>query len=153
MIEPVLQGRPDDAVDLRRELRIVQTVFRLTLELRLLYEDAQDARHPFADVFRHQRHALRREVVRLDEVADRFADAGPQSAFVRAAGSGGNAVDIRANVFLGRFGPLQDEIDPGIFLPDEHERRVVHRLRVPLGDNLFQILDDAFVVLEDQLLF
>ena len=76
------------AVDGRDQLGVVQPILGLSLKLRLLDEEAQHARQAFADVFGDDRHALRREVVRLDEVADGLAEAGAQAVLVRAARSG-----------------------------------------------------------------
>ena len=67
---------------------------------------------PFADVLGRQRHALRRQVVRLDEVADRLAEAGAEAVLVRAARSGRDAVDVAAHVLVGRLRPLQHEVEP-----------------------------------------
>ena len=111
-----------------------------------------DAGQPFADVLGGERHAFRRQVVRLDEVADRLADAGAQPVLVRAAGRGRDAVHVRADVLVGRFGPLQHEIEPQAVVLVQGERRVVHRLRAALRDDLLQVVDDPFGVLEDQLL-
>ena len=66
-----------------------------------------DAGQALADVFGGERHALRREVVRLDVVAHRLADAGAQAVLVRAARAGRDAVDVAAQVLVGRLGPLQ----------------------------------------------
>jgi hypothetical protein len=57
----------------------------LPLELRLGDEHAEDAGHSLADVFGGERHPFRRQVVRLDEVPHRLADAGAQPVLVRAA--------------------------------------------------------------------
>ena len=108
--------------------------------------------HALADVLGRERHALRRQVVRVDEVADRLADARAQAVLVRAARAGRNAVDVAAEVLVGRFRPLQDEVElePGlVVLARERERRVVHRLRFALAEDLLQVVADAFVVLED----
>ena len=51
-----------------------------------------------ADLFR--RHALD-ETPKSDDAA-----------FVRAARSGRDAIDVRAHVLVGRFGPLQREVEP-----------------------------------------
>ncbi len=111
VIQPVFERGADGAVDERQNLRVVQAIFRLPLELWLLHEDTQDPDHAFADVVRGEGDAFRREVVRLDEIADRLADAGAQTILVRPAGSGGDAVDVAANVLVRRLGPLQREID------------------------------------------
>ena len=55
VIQPVLERRPHDAVDRRQQLRVVQPILRLALELRLLDEDAEDAGQPFADVLGRER--------------------------------------------------------------------------------------------------
>ena len=112
VVQPVLERRPHHRVDDRRHFRVVQPILRLPLELRLLEEDAEHAEHALADVVGGERHALRREVVRVDEVANRLADAAAQPVLVRAAGRGRNAVDVAAQVLVGRLGPLQHEIEP-----------------------------------------
>ena len=85
VVQPVLERRADHAVDGRQQLGIVQPILGLPLELRLLDEHAQHAGQAFADVLGGQRHAFRRQVVRLDEVADRLAEPGAQAVLVRAA--------------------------------------------------------------------
>jgi hypothetical protein len=152
VIQPVLERRAHDAVDRRHELGVVETILRLPLELRLGDEDAEHAGQPFADVFRDQRHSLRRQIVGLDEIADRLADAGAQPALVRAAGSGRNAVDVRAQVLVGRFGPLQHDVEPHPLVSGERERHVVYRLRAALGDDLPQVIDEPFRVFENRFL-
>ncbi len=99
-----------------------------------------------------ERHALGRQVVRLDEVADRLADAAAQSAFVRAARSGRDAVDVGPDVLVGRLGPLQREVEPQPIVFGQRERRFVDRLRAALFDDLLQVVDQPFAVLEDRLL-
>ena len=111
MIQPVLERRANDAVHGRQHLGVVQAVLGLSLKLRLLDEEAEERGHPFADVFSGEGDAFRREIVRVDEVAHRLADARAQAILVRAAGAGGNAVDVRAHVLVGSLGPLNDEID------------------------------------------
>ena len=151
MIQPVLERRPDRAIDGRDQLGIVQPILGLPLELRLGDEDAEDAGQPFADVVGGERHALRRQVVRLDEIPDRLADARAQAVLVRAAGAGGDAVDVAAQVLVGRFGPLQHAVEAQAVLAVDRERLLVDRLRAALGDDLAEVVDDAFVVLVDDL--
>jgi hypothetical protein len=146
----VLERRAEDAVNRRDELRVVQPFFRLSLELRLLNEHAQDAGQPFSDVFRDHRDALRREVVRLDVVPHRLAEARAQSALVRPAGAGRNPVDVGPQVLVGRFRPLQDDVEPQPVGLVERKRQLVHRFRAALGDDLLQVVGDALVVLEDR---
>ena len=74
VIEPVLERRAHRGVDRRQHFGVVQTILRLPLELRLLDEQAEHAGQPFANVLGRQRDALRRQVVRLDVVANRLAD-------------------------------------------------------------------------------
>ena len=145
----MLEARPHQAVDRRQHFGIVQAILRLPLELRLLEEHRQDAGHAFANVFGGQRHALRRQVVRLDVVAHRLAEAGAETVLVRAAAAGGNAVDVTAEMLVGGFGPLQHELDLHAVFLLERERRFVHRLAGSLRDDLLQVVDQAFLVLED----
>src|SRR6185369_15552309 len=106
-----------------------------------------------ADVFGGQRHAFRRQIVGIDEVADRFADARPQAIFMRAARSGRNAVYIRADVFVGRFSPLQHEVESQPFITVLNERDVVYGLGATLRDDLLLIIDEAFGVFDDHARF
>ena len=95
-------------------------------------EHAEHADEPFADVFGRERHALRRQVVRLDEVADGLAEPGAEAVLVRAAGAGRDAVDVAAHVLVGRLRPLQRQVEPDaalVALLRERERRFVHRRR------------------------
>jgi hypothetical protein len=93
-----------------------------------LNEHAQHAGDALADVFGRQRDTLRRQVVRLDEIADRLAEAGAQPVLVRAAGPRRDAVHVRAHVLVGGFGPLKDQIEAQPFLLVQYERRIVDRL-------------------------
>ena len=115
-------------------------------------KSAQHAGEPFADVVGGERHALRREVVRLDEIAHRLADSGAQAVLVRAARGGGDAVDVAADVLVGGLGPLQDAVEPEAVLPGHREGRFVHGLRATLGDDLSQVLDEPFLVRVEGLL-
>ena len=103
---------PHLRVDGRHHLGVVEAILGLPLELRLLHEHAEHRDEPFADVLGRQRHALRRQVVRLDEVADRLAEPGAEAVLVRAARSRGDAVDVAAHVLVGRLRPLQREVEP-----------------------------------------
>ena len=128
VIQPVLQRRTDDAIHDRQQLGIVQPILGLSLELGFLHERTEHAGQPLANVLGGERHALRRQAVRFDEVADRLADAGAQAVLVRAARTGRDAVDVRPDVLVGRFGPLEHEVEPDAFVPAQHERRFVYRL-------------------------
>ena len=64
-------------------------------------EDAEHAEDALADVFGGERDAARREVVRLDVVADRLARARAQAVLVRAAGARGDAVDVALELLVG----------------------------------------------------
>ena len=95
---------------------------------------------PFADVLGGQRHAFRRQVVRVDEVPDRLAEAGAEAVLVRAAGSRRDAVDVAADVLVGRLRPLQREVEPDavlVALAGDAERRVVHRRRADRSTTIF----------------
>ena len=97
------------------------------------------------------RDALRRQVVRFDEVAHRFAEAGAKAVLVRAARAGGDAVDVAAQMLVGRFGPLQREIEAKAVASLDREGRIVDGRLAALGDDPPQVVDDALGVLEDVL--
>src|SRR4029079_18539953 len=154
-VEPVLERRPHLRVDRRRRLRVVQAILGLPLELRLGEKHAEHRDQPFADVFRSDRHALGREVVRLDEVAHRLAQAGAETVLVRAARTGRDAVDVAPDVLVGGLRPLQREIEADaafVVLAHQRERRLVHRRRAALADDLLQVVGQPLGVLEDGLL-
>ena len=85
MIEPVLERRTDGRIHRRHDFGIVQAVLGLTLELRFFDEEAQHAREAFANVLGRQRDALRRQVVRVDVIADGLAETRAKSVFVGPA--------------------------------------------------------------------
>ena len=66
--------------------------------------------------------------MRLDEIADGLAEAGSQAVLVRAAGPGRDPVHVRAQMLVGRFGPLEDQIEAQPLFLVQDERRVMHRL-------------------------
>ena len=148
MIQPVLERGPHHRVHHRRDLGVVEPILGLTLELRLLDEQAEDAGEPFADVLGRQRDALGRQVVRVDVVAHRLAETGAEAVLVRATRPGRNAVDEAAEVLVGGLGPLQRQLEAGIGLALDHERRLVHRAGAPLADDLLEELRQPLVVLE-----
>ena len=151
----MLERRTDLRIDGRQQFRIVEAVLRLSLELRFGDEHAQHRDEPFANVFRRQRHALWRQVVRLDEVADRLAEPGAEAVLVRAARPGRDPVDVAAHVLVGRLRPLEREIEPQAALVavlEQRERRVVHRRRGSLAQDRLQIIGKPLGVLEDVLL-
>ena len=155
VVQPVLERRPHGRVDRRRHLRIVQAVLGLALELRVAHEDAEHAREALADVVRGQRHPLRAQSVGLDEVAHRLADAGAQAGFVGAAGAGRHAVDVAAEMLVGRLRPLQHEVDARaglVVVPAEGEDLLVHRRRAARADDVGQIVLQPLGVLEDPFL-
>ena len=112
VVQPVLERGPHHRVEARVDLGVVQPVLGLALELRLLQEHAQDADEPLADVLGGDRHALGREVVRLDVVAHGLAEAGAQPVLVRAARPGRDAVHVAPHVLVGRLRPLQHQVEP-----------------------------------------
>ena len=136
-VEPLLERRPHRAVDLRRDLGVVEPVLRLTLELRL--EDVRGEKHDeaLADVLGRDGDALREKLVRLDIVAHGLRHARTEPVLVRAAGRSRNAVHIRAHVLLGGFGPDQGELEAGLALAREVEgaaRRALPPLRHDAGE-------------------
>ena len=65
-----------------------------------------------------------RQVVGVDEVADRLAQAGAEAVLVRAARSRRNAVDVAAHVLVGGLRPLQREVEPDAALVALAARRL-----------------------------
>src|SRR4029078_12129367 len=96
----------------RGHLRIVEAILRLPLELRFLDEDAEDADEPLAQIVARERDALRREIVRVDEIADGLAEAATEARLVRAAARRRDAVDVAAHVLVSGFGPAQHHVEP-----------------------------------------
>ena len=149
--EPLLQRGPHRPVDLGGDLRVVEPVLGLALELRLGDVDRDDRGQPLTDVLGGERHALGPEVVHLDEVAHRLDDAALQAALVRAAGAGGDAVDVALDVLVGGLGPLERALDDrgavGALVAREIEG-ALHRMFGAVGDDLGQVVGDAAVVRE-----
>ena len=108
----------------------------------------QHAGHALANVLSGERHALRRQVVGLDVVADGLAEPGSKAVFVGSPGTGWDAIDVASQVLVGRFGPLQHELRPNPVVLLQHERRFVHGLAGALRDDLPQVIDEAFLVLK-----
>ena len=91
---------------------------------------------------RGERHALRCQVVRVDEIADGLAEAGAQAVFVSSPGPGRDPVDVTPQVLVGGFGPLQRQVDPqAVAFTREHERLLVHGARLALVDDLAKVRD------------
>ena len=148
VVQPVLDRRPHRRVHRGEDLGVVQPILGLALELRLGDEDAEHADEALADVVGRQRDALGRQVVRLDEVAHRLADARAQAVLVRAAGAGRDAVDVAADLLVGRLGPLHRQVDAEAVVLREHERRLVDRSACSRREQLLQVGLDAVGVLE-----
>jgi hypothetical protein len=54
-------------------------------------------------------------------------------------------------MLVGRFGPLQDQIEPQarfVVLARQRERRLVNGLRIAIPQNLLEVVADALVMLE-----
>jgi hypothetical protein len=148
----VLERRTHRGIDRREQLGVVQAILRLALELRLCQEHAEHAGETLANVFGGERHALRRQVVCLDEVPHRLAHARAQAVLVRSAGSGRDAIGVAPEVLVGRLGPLQHHIHAHPVEPLQREWRVVHRFGATLPHDLLEILNEPLLVLEDLLL-
>ena len=104
-VQPRLERGANRGVDVALDFGVVETVLRLTLELRLRDEDRENSGETFADIVARQRHAAWRQIVRVDIIADRLADRVPQADLVRAAVAVGNTVYVTAYAFIGRLGP------------------------------------------------
>ena len=79
----------------------------------------------------------------LHVIADRLGNARLETAFVRAAGGGANAVHIRTDAFVGRFRPLQRHFHLLAVVAGEKKWRLRHGRLLPLGDQPPQELRNA----------
>src|ERR1039457_631298 len=134
LVEPLFERRTDGSVHLRRYLRVVEAVLRLALELRLEDVRGQEDDEALADVLGRDGDALREQLVRLEIVAHGLRDARPQPVLVRAARRSRNAVHVRAHVLVGRLGPHERELEPGLALAREVERASRRAVAALLND-------------------
>ena len=143
----VLQRRADEVVDRCADLRVVEPILRLPLELRLLDVHAEDGDQPFADVLGGDGQSLRDQILHGEIVAHRLGEAVLQPVLVRAARRRRDAVDERQDAFLGRLGPRERALDDEAVLAVGVER-LGDLLLVAVGDQLLDVLGDAAVVVE-----
>jgi hypothetical protein len=94
LVEPQLQRRPHEAGDQPHRVARIQALLDLALELRVEHLGRQHVRGAGEHVFGQQLHALGQQRVQLDEALDRVEQAVAQAALVRAAGAGGDQVDV-----------------------------------------------------------
>ena len=106
LLEPVAQRVRDDAA----HLRVVELGLGLALELRLAQKDAHDRLDPLADVIRGDLEALGRDVVRVEEPAQRLGQAVLKALIMGAAILGGDAVGEGEDLVGGVLGPLQGDL-------------------------------------------
>ena len=115
VVEPRLQHRPDETFHQRADLRVVELVLRLPLKHRVGMKHRQDGDDPFANVVGRDRQALLFDVVDVHVILDGPCDGRPQTGFVGAAGPCADAVDVAADLLVGRLRPLEDELDADRF--------------------------------------
>jgi hypothetical protein len=104
LVEPELQRRAHEAGHQPHRVARIQALLDLALELRVEHLGAQHVRSAREHVFGQQLHALGQQRMQLDEALDRVEQAVAQAAFVRAAGAGGNQVDVALAHRLAVFG-------------------------------------------------
>ena len=151
VFEPVFERRTHLRVDGGHHFRIVQSILRLALKLRLLHEDAEHRDKALANVLGGQRDTLRRQVVRFDEVPDRLAKPRAKAVLVSAARSRRNTVDVAANVLVGRLRPLQRDVEPQavlVALFRNGKRRLMNRDCRALGEDLLEVVGKPLGVLK-----
>ena len=111
LVQPQLQRRAHEAGHQPHRVARVQAFLDLALELRVEHLGAQHVAGAREHVFGQQLDALGQQAVQLDEALDRVEQAVAQAAFVRAAGAGGNQVDValahRVAVFGEGHAPLR----------------------------------------------
>ena len=71
---------------------------------------------------------------------------------VRAAGPRRDAVHVRPHVLVGRFRPLQHEVEPQPFVLRRSVNGASCTGFAPRSATIFEVVDDAFAVLEDRFL-
>ncbi len=146
LVEELLEYRAHGGVDLGAQLRIVQPVLGLALELGFMDEHRKHGYQPFPDIVRGQGQASRQKVVRLDVVPHRFAEPIFEALLVGAAVSSRYRVDVRPHMFPGSLGPLQRQLEAESVVSLENERRRMHRPEVvALQQRLDEILQPAVV--------
>ena len=97
----------------------------------------------FADVFPRDAEAFVLDVVDVEIIADRPHDAVAKTVLVRAAGVRADAVDVTPHVFVGRFAPAEDALDPRASLVlFDGEDLLVNGPLLALGGQLFQKAGD-----------
>ena len=94
LVEPELERRPHEARDQAQRVAAVQPLLDLALELRVEHLGREHEAGAREHVLGHQLHALGQQAVHVDEALDRAEQAVFQAGFVRAAGDGGNQVDV-----------------------------------------------------------
>ena len=146
LVQPVLEGGADGAVDLSGDLRVVEPLLRLPLELRLEDVDGEEPDEPLADVLGRRADPLRQELVRREVVADRLDEARLQAVLVRASRGGRDTVDVRAEVLVRRLGPLEGDLEARVRVADEDEAVRVGRHLAALGDDFQEVVGEPPVV-------
>ncbi len=148
VVEPLLEGRADQARHLPGDLRVVEPVLGLALELRLGHVDAQDGDDPLADVVRRDGHTLRRELVLAHVIADRPGQRLLDTVFVGAAGARGDAVRVGLEDAVRGLGPAQRHLHADRIVPLDQEGLGMDRRLAALVEELVEELRDALRVME-----
>ena len=114
LVQPQLQRRPHKAGHQAYRVTGIQPLLDLALELRVQHLGAEHVIGTGKHVFRQELDAFGQQAVEVDEALDRIEQAVAQSAFMRAAGAGGNQVDVALAHRLTVFG---EGYTPGRSLP------------------------------------
>ena len=91
-VQPLLERGSQGPVDEGLDLRVVQPVLGLPLELGVRDEDREDAQDPLPDVLVGDLHPARGELVGLDVVPDGLVEPRAEAVLVAPASAGGDAV-------------------------------------------------------------
>ncbi|ABA48493.1 conserved hypothetical protein [Burkholderia pseudomallei 1710b] len=95
LVEPQLERRARERRHELHRVAAVQALLDLPLELRIEHLRREHERHAREHVLREQLHALRLQVVQLDEALHRLIEAVAQAGFMRAARGRRNQVHVR----------------------------------------------------------
>ena len=104
LVQPQLQRRPHEAGHQPHRVARIQPLLDLALELRVQHLGRQHVGGAGEHVLGQQLHALGQQRMQVDEALDRVEQAVAQAALVRAAGAGGNQVDVALAHRLAVFG-------------------------------------------------
>ena len=103
-------------------------------------KDRQDGDDAFPHVVRRDVQPLGLDLVDIHVVLDGLGDARAEARFVRSAAPCADAVDVAADLVIGRFSPAEGQLDADlVFVLFSVEGAFVDRLLGVVADDLFEV--------------